>query len=141
MLVEAAHYMAQSRFAMLIVDSATALYRTDYTGRGELAARQMSLGKYFRALKRLADIYGVAVVVTNQVMARVDNMSSFMGGNDKVPVGGHVVAQNTQTRLFLRKARGNSRVCKVYNSPSLPEGEAVFAIAEGGIVDYDDSSV
>lgn len=33
-------------YALVVVDSATALYRTDYSGRGELAARQMSLAKY-----------------------------------------------------------------------------------------------
>jgi DNA repair protein RAD51 len=43
------------RFAMMIVDSATALYRTDYSGRGELSARQMHLAKFLRHLLRLAD--------------------------------------------------------------------------------------
>ena len=38
-----------------MVDSATALYRTDYSGRGELAARQMHLARFLRMLLRLAD--------------------------------------------------------------------------------------
>jgi len=38
-----------------VVDSATALYRTDYSGRGELAARQMHLARFLRMLLRLAD--------------------------------------------------------------------------------------
>lgn len=42
-------------YALLIVDSATALYRTDYSGRGELAARQMHLARFLRTLLRLAD--------------------------------------------------------------------------------------
>ena len=41
LLVEAACMMAEQRFGLIIVDSATGLYRTDYSGRGELAARQM----------------------------------------------------------------------------------------------------
>lgn len=32
-----------------------ALYRTDFNGRGELAARQAHLGKFLRTLLRLAD--------------------------------------------------------------------------------------
>ena len=32
--------MSESRYAIVIVDSATACYRTDYSGRGELSARQ-----------------------------------------------------------------------------------------------------
>ena len=39
----------------MIVDSATALYRTDFNGRGELSARQSHLGKFLRTLQRLAD--------------------------------------------------------------------------------------
>ena len=39
----------------MIVDSATALYRTDYSGRGELSARQMHLAKFLRTLLKLAD--------------------------------------------------------------------------------------
>lgn len=43
------------RYALLIVDSAMALYRTDYSGRGELSARQMHLARFLRMLLRLAD--------------------------------------------------------------------------------------
>ena len=49
------------------VDSATALYRTDYSGRGELSSRQMHLARFLRMLLRLADEFGVAVMITNQV--------------------------------------------------------------------------
>ena len=59
--------MADSRFSLIIVDSVTALYRVEYNGRGELSARQISLGRFLRSLQRLADEYGCAVVVTNQV--------------------------------------------------------------------------
>lgn len=41
LLTQASAMMAESRYALLIVDSATALYRTDYQGRGELSARQV----------------------------------------------------------------------------------------------------
>lgn len=46
------------RFCLLIVDSCTALYRTDFNGRGELSARQGHLGKFLRTLMRLADEVG-----------------------------------------------------------------------------------
>lgn len=39
----------------MIVDSCTALYRTDFSGRGELSSRQNHLGKFLRTLQRLAD--------------------------------------------------------------------------------------
>ena len=43
------------RYGLVVVDSATALYRTDYSGRGELSARQMHLARFLRFLLRLAD--------------------------------------------------------------------------------------
>ncbi|PHJ21612.1 dna repair protein rad51 [Cystoisospora suis] len=140
LLMEASAMMAESRFALLIVDSATALYRSEYTGRGELASRQTHLCRFLRCLQRIADTYGVAVVVSNQVVAKVDNMGGGMfSGNEKLPIGGNIMAHASQTRLYLRKGRGESRICKIYDSPSLAEGEAVFAIGEGGIGDYEDS--
>ncbi len=43
------------RYALVIVDSATALYRTDYSGRGELSERQMHMARFLRTLHRIAD--------------------------------------------------------------------------------------
>ena len=55
LLVHASAMMAEQRYALMVVDSATALYRTDYSGRGELAARQMHLARFLRTLQRLCD--------------------------------------------------------------------------------------
>jgi DNA repair protein RAD51 len=134
LLNQAAAMMAESRYALLIVDSATALFRTDFSGRGELAARQMSLAKFLRHLQRLADEFGVAVVITNQVVATPDASAMFCKDPTK-PIGGNIIAHASQTRLRLRKGRGETRVCVVYDSPSLPEGEATFAITNEGIDD------
>lgn len=67
LLADAAALMSESRHALLIVDSATALYRTDYMGRGELSERQMHLAQFLRQLTRLTEEFGVAIVITNQV--------------------------------------------------------------------------
>lgn len=135
LLIEAAGHFAASRFALLIVDSATALYRTDYSGRGELAARQIHLGQFLRALQCLADEYGIAVVVTNQVVANVEGGNSGYGAETKKPIGGHIMAHAATVRLSLRKARGENRICKVYDAPNLPEAEAAFSISAKGVED------
>jgi DNA repair protein RAD51 len=133
LLQDAAALMSESRFALMIVDSATALYRTDYTGRGELSERQMHLGQFLRQLTRLAEEFGIAVVITNQVVANPDGMS-FAKDASK-PIGGNIIAHASTTRLKLRKGRGENRVCSVYDSPTLPEAEATFAIGQAGIED------
>lgn len=137
LLLQASAMMAESRYSLLVVDSATALYRTDYSGRGELSARQMHLARFLRTLLRLADEYGVAVVITNQVVAQVDGASMF-ATDPKKPIGGNIIAHASTTRLYLRKGRGETRICKIYDSPCLPESEAMFAINTDGIGDSKD---
>uniref|UniRef100_A0A060T5A1 DNA repair protein RAD51 homolog n=1 Tax=Blastobotrys adeninivorans TaxID=409370 RepID=A0A060T5A1_BLAAD len=134
LLEQARSYLAQARFALIIVDSVIALYRSEFSGRGELAARQTHLGRFLRQLQQLADAFGVAVVVTNQVTAQVDG-GPMAGVDAKKAVGGHIMAHGACTRLYLRKGRANTRVCKVVDSPSLPETETTFGIYETGIED------
>ncbi|PJF17429.1 Rad51 recombination DNA repair [Paramicrosporidium saccamoebae] len=135
LLAQASAMMAESRYALLIVDSATALYRTDFAGRGELSARQMHLARFLRNLLRLADEFGVAVVLSNQVVAQVDGASAMFNADPKKPIGGNIMAHSSTTRLYLRKGRGETRICKIYDSPCLPEAEAMFAILPDGIGD------
>ncbi|CAL9156108.1 unnamed protein product [Musa hybrid cultivar] len=140
MMVEARHVPSKSfssRFALMIVDSATALYRTDFSGRGELSARQMHLAKFLRSLQKLADEFGVAVVITNQVVAQVDGSAIFAGPQIK-PIGGNIMAHASTTRLALRKGRGEERICKVISSPCLAEAEARFQISPEGVTDVKD---
>ncbi|CDP03024.1 unnamed protein product [Coffea canephora] len=137
LLLEAASMMVETRFALMIVDSATALYRTDFSGRGELSARQMHLAKFLRSLQKLADEFGVAVVITNQVVAQVDGSAIFAGPQIK-PIGGNIMAHATTTRLALRKGRAEERICKVISSPCLAEAEARFQISPEGVTDVKD---
>ena len=55
LLIQASAMMTEERYALLVVDSSTGLYRTDYSGRGELSERQMHLAKFLRALMKLAN--------------------------------------------------------------------------------------
>ncbi len=53
----------------------------------------------------------------------------------KKPIGGNILAHASTTRLYLRKGKGEQRVCKVYDSPLLPESEATFQLGNGGVDD------
>jgi DNA repair protein RAD51 len=136
LLADAAALMSESRFALMIVDSATALYRTDYSGRGELSERQMHLAQFLRQLTRLAEEFGIAVVITNQVVANPDGMS-FAKDATK-PIGGNIIAHASTTRLKFKKGRGDNRVCVIYDSPTLPESECAFSVGACGIEDAKD---
>lgn len=135
LLHEAAAMMSEHRYALIVVDSATHCYRTDFTGRGELASRQQHLARFLRMLQRIAEVYGVAVVITNQVVAQVDGQAGPYNPDPRKPIGGNIIAHASTTRLYLKKGKGENRTCKVYDSPCLPESEAVFAITPNGIAD------
>ncbi|KAG9396210.1 DNA recombination and repair protein DMC1 [Carpediemonas membranifera] len=126
--------MSEEHFSLIIVDSVTALFRVDFSGRGELAERQQKLGFFMSRLTKLSDEFNVAVFITNQVVADPGAAAMFTA-DPKKPIGGHILAHASTTRLSLRKGRGETRVCKIYDSPSLPEAEATYAITSGGIDD------
>lgn len=53
------------------------------------------------------------------------------------PVGGHVLAHASTTRVMLKKGKGDQRIAKIFDSPLMPEEEATFVISNGGITDAD----
>ena len=116
---------------LLIVDSLTAHFRAEFIGRGTLAERQQKLNKHMHTLSRLADVYNLCVYVTNQVMAKPDQFF----GDPTEAIGGNIVAHNSTFRMYLRRGKKGSRVAKLIDSPNLPDGEAVFVVEEGRLVD------
>jgi meiotic recombination protein DMC1 len=105
----------------------------EFPGRGELSERQQKLGQHLMNLVRLAEEFNIAVVVINQCMSDPGAMSMY--APQVKPVGGHVLAHASTTRVFLKKGKGEQRVAKIYDSPLMPEDEATFQIANGGIED------
>ncbi|KAI8082847.1 meiotic recombinase Dmc1, partial [Halteromyces radiatus] len=121
-------------YRLLVVDSIIALFRCDYAGRGELAERQQKLNQMLSRLIKISEEYNVAVYLTNQVSSDPGAGMTFVS-DPKKPVGGHILAHASATRIYLRKGRGEERVAKIYDSPDMPENEASYAISIGGIVD------
>jgi DNA repair protein RadA len=128
---EIAELIPKENIGLLIIDSIMSHFRAEYPGRENLAARQQKLNRHLNQLRTLAWIYGVAVVITNQVMARPD----IFYGDPTVAVGGHVLYHVPGIRIYLKKAKGNVRIAKVIDAPHLPEAEARFEIKGEGIRD------
>ena len=132
LLLEKAEEMIQKENVRLIViDSLTSQFRADYMGRGALSERQQKLNKHVHTLQKYADKYNVAIYVTNQVM---DN-PAILFGDPTTPIGGHVLAHAATYRVYLRKSKESKRIARLIDSPSLPEGEAVFKVTTKGIGD------
>jgi DNA repair protein RadA len=116
---------------LLIVDSLTAHFRAEYIGRGALADRQQKLNRHMHDLQRFSDLNNAVVLVTNQVSAKPD---AFFGDPTR-PIGGHIVGHTATFRIYMRKSKGGKRICRLVDSPSLPDGEAVITLSEKGIED------
>lgn len=123
--------LQEKDIGLLVIDSLTGHFRADYTGRGTLAERQQKLNRHLHTLLRLADVHNLAIYVTNQVMSKPD----ILFGDPTEAIGGHILHHAASFRLYLRKSKGKKRICRLVDSPHLPEGEAVFVVNSKGIRD------
>jgi DNA repair protein RadA len=132
LLENADEVVKQNNVKLIIVDSLTAHFRSEYIGREMLASRQQKLNKHMHRLIRIARAFNAVAVVTNQVMAKPD----MFFGDAISPIGGHIVGHTSHTRVYLRRAsHGPVRIARLVSSPYLPEGEEIFKITENGIED------
>ncbi|KAJ3985220.1 putative DMC1 protein [Lentinula detonsa] len=142
-------------FRLLIVDSIMALFRVDFSGRGELGERQQKLAQMLSKLTKLSEEYNVGleplkslgysllmnsllqicVLLTNQVQSDPGATMTFVAGGALKPIGGHILSHASATRMFLRKGRAEERVAKLVDSPDRPESEASYKLDEGGWAD------
>jgi len=116
---------------LLVIDSATAHFRSEYVGRGALSDRQQKINKHLHDALRFGDLNNAVVMITNQVQVRPD---AFFGDPTR-PIGGHIVGHTATFRVYLRKSKGEKRIARLVDSPNLPEGEAVFSVTKPGIRD------
>lgn len=116
---------------LVIVDSLTAHFRAEFSGRGQLADRQQRLNRYLHNLMKLAEQSNLVVYVTNQVMAN----PAMMFGDPTTAIGGNIVAHASTYRMYLRRGKQGSRVAKMIDSPNLPDNEAQFFVTVHGVRD------
>ena len=114
---------------LVVVDSLTGLFRSEYAGRGSLAERQQKLNRHMHDIFKVCDEYNAIGLVTNQVQS---NPAVFFGDPTK-PIGGNIVGHTATFRIYLRKSKGGKRIFRLVDSPNLPEGEATFLVEEGGL--------
>lgn len=132
LLVDKAFELAQTvSIKLFAVDSLTAHFRVEYAGRGTLAERQQLLNRHMHDLLRFSDLFNTVIAVTNQVSIKPD----MFFGDPTQPIGGNIVGHTATFRIYLRKSKGEKRIARLIDSPSLPEGEAIITVLLEGIRD------
>jgi DNA repair protein RadA len=133
---ETSKFIEKEGIRLIIVDSAVAHFRAEFLGRGTLSDRQQRLNRFMHQLVRTAEIYNVAIVVTNQVHSSPDQ---FFGDPTK-PTGGHVVAHTSTYRIYLRKA-GKNRIARMVDSPYHEDREVAICLNEKGVDDLPEETI
>jgi DNA repair protein RadA len=118
---------------LVIIDSIISLHRAEYPGRGTLADRQQRLNAILHKLIRLAEIFNIAIVISNQVQSSPD---MFFGDPTKA-TGGNILAHTSTYRIYLRKS-GENRIAKMIDSPYHPYSDTRFTVNEKGVDDIDE---
>jgi len=117
-----------NNFRLLVIDSLTSHFRADFSGRGELASRQQKLNKHLHQLLKIADLYNLVVIITNQVQSD----PGMMFGNPEKPIGGNILSHSVTNILYVRPGKAGTWVVKLVDSPNLPVSEASYIITKDG---------
>src|ERR687892_113531 len=128
-------YINDFNAKLVIIDSIISLHRAEFAGRGTLADRQQRLNNLLNKVIRLAEIFNIAVVITNQVQSSPD---TFFGDPTKA-AGGNVLGHASTYRIYLRKS-GENRVAKMIDSPYHPYSETRFTVTEKGVDDMEEET-
>jgi DNA repair protein RadA len=118
--------------SLLIIDSVITNYRAEFLGPSKLSERQKKLYQFMNRLHRIAQTYGIAVVLTNQVNSYTSHVTAHTGGN--------IMVHTSTYRICLRRPSYNSRriIATIVSSTYHPENEACFTISEKGIENIED---
>lgn len=121
-LIAAKIIESENAYRLLIIDSIMGLFRVDFSGRGELSERQCTLGKALSRITKIAEQFNIAVYMTNQVMS--DPSGAMTGADPRKPIGGNILGHMSTTRIYMKKGKGEMRICKIVDSPLVAEKDA-----------------
>ncbi len=104
---------------LVVVDSLTAHFRAEFSGRGQLADRQQKLNRYLHNLMKIGEQYNIAIYVTNQVMAN----PAMMFGDPTTAIGGHIVGHAClRGDSLVQLANGSIKEIRAMNKDIVASG-------------------
>ncbi|MCZ6583066.1 MAG: hypothetical protein O6761_07855 [Thaumarchaeota archaeon] len=117
---------------LIILDSATALFRSEYVGRGEGYAKFGLINEMLHDLKAIAENFRIPIVFINQIY---HSPEPDYGAEHDRPFGGNVLGHAIPYRIHLKKS-GKKRVARIFKSPYNPNDDALYIITPSGIENY-----
>lgn len=132
LIMNAEQLLKERNVKLFIIDSIASHFRAEYVGEDRLVSRQQAVMRLAETMKQLIEKLGIAVVVTNQVIATFDDN---LFDKSPHPALGFAWAHRPHQRILLRKGRDQARIARMYDSSRLPDRECVFFVTEKGISD------
>jgi DNA repair protein RadA len=119
--------MKDPKIKLLIIDSITNHYLSEYPGRKFLQERMNKLNIQIHILLSIARLNNVAVIITNRPQSFFSD--DQMGVRDLIPYGGNALSCTSTHILYMkRSSRNNEFTAKIVKSPIHPNSSASFAI-------------
>lgn len=118
---------------LLIVDSATSHFRSEYPGRDQLSSRQQTLNVHLQAISKLTRMFGLVTILTNQEIAVP--VVGYGGGATSKPVAGNIFGHRAFCNLSVWKPdnpMSELRIFTVEKHPGLPPRRADLSLTERG---------
>ncbi len=132
LIMNAEKLIKERNIKLFIIDSIASHFRAEYVGDDRLVSRQQAVMRLAETMKQLIEKLDIAIVVTNQVIATIDDN---LFDKSPHPALGFAWAHRPHQRVLLRKGRDQARIARMYDSSRLPDRECVFFVTEKGISD------
>lgn len=120
---------AEENYKLVVLDSFTGLFRSEFTGLESLRVRQQEMNALLNQMRRIATATEAIFVYSNQVMAKI----STYGGVANAPVGGHIISHASDYRFYTRRTKGDTRKIELQDNAGLPEFDIDVLVGWGGL--------
>ena len=77
------------------------------------------------------------IVLQSNCLVMADPGAAAMFGPIVKAVGGHIVSHACNTRIMMKKGKGEQRIVKLIDSATMPEAECVIQLTDKGIEDVE----
>jgi DNA repair protein RadA len=120
------------KFKLIVVDSPITHYKTEYTGLSERSSKLQKLFRFMSNLRRICQLYEVAIVVTNHATTIPDSQLDI-DIDIKRPAGGNAIGYASTYTLYLKSTLRVRYDAVLVKCPYKPNRSAIFTIREIGV--------
>lgn len=118
---------------LLILDSATSHFRSEYIDRSQLSPRQQTLNAHLQVISKLTRMFNLTTLLTNQEIAVP--VVGYGGGPSTKPVGGPIFGHRAFMNLGIWRPDNPTselRIITIEKHPNLPPRRIDLCLNEQG---------